>query len=551
MIVMRKILIAALLSCGLSLPAFAASTVNPNIPIIGSALQSGPMRNNFAAAATDINNILAQFGNPTAPSSPSTFQSWMNTSACPTACIASIFDGTVWTQVGTLNQSTHVYSVALNSGNVAQTDPITVSFSLGTATVGLGWNSSLAVAGSPGTLGINLAHPNFFTAAQTINLNATALPAALTGTLFNLGQADGVDGRVQVNVFGSLAHFTGAVYGGTNAAPTAVTSGTQLTGINAYAYNGAALVGPIVSFRTYAEENIASGHQGSEACIATTVIAATTLTNGLCQHNDRGITLESPTGGSKGAGTVNVSSGYYVNGAPISPATGGPAGTLLQGTGITSAPVWTTATYPATASAAATWLAANGTNWVASTATLPVTATGTGTILRADGTNWVATTNTFPNTAAIGTVLNASGANVFGATTTPTLGASGTLGTLSFGNATSGTVTISPVAGALGTVTAFLPANAGIIAELNYAQSWTATQTLQTILAGTTNTYDVGTSATVAAFRTFYAGTSFVGPVGSFTTSMSSPIGAFSTSVAIGGCTIGTDALCGKARERK
>lgn len=38
------------------------------------------------------------------------------------------------------------------------------------------------------------------------------------------------------------------------------------------------------------------------------------------------------------------------------------------------------------------------------------------------------------------------------------LGVSGTLGTIGFGNATSGTITLSPVAGALGTVTLSLPA---------------------------------------------------------------------------------------------
>jgi hypothetical protein len=40
----------------------------------------------------------------------------------------------------------------------------------------------------------------------------------------------------------------------------------------------------------------------------------------------------------------------------------------------------------------------------------------------------------------------------------------------------------------------------------------------------TTNTLDIGTNATTLAPRTIYAGTSFVGPVGTFTTSMSAPI---------------------------
>lgn len=49
-------------------------------------------------------------------------------------------------------------------------------------------------------------------------------------------------------------------------------------------------------------------------------------------------------------------------------------------------------------------------------------------------------------------------------TTTPVLGASGTLGSLGFGNASSGIITVQPVAGALGTVTVSLPAAAGTIA---------------------------------------------------------------------------------------
>lgn len=40
----------------------------------------------------------------------------------------------------------------------------------------------------------------------------------------------------------------------------------------------------------------------------------------------------------------------------------------------------------------------------------------------------------------------------------------------------------------------------------------------------TTNTLDIGTSATVLAPRTVYAGTSFVGPVGTFTTSVTTPL---------------------------
>ncbi len=56
----------------------------------------------------------------------------------------------------------------------------------------------------------------------------------------------------------------------------------------------------------------------------------------------------------------------------------------------------------------------NAANPVYSTATFPATATGTGTILRADGTNWAASTNTYPNTATKGDILYASASNVIG-----------------------------------------------------------------------------------------------------------------------------------------
>ena len=57
-----------------------------------------------------------------------------------------------------------------------------------------------------------------------------------------------------------------------------------------------------------------------------------------------------------------------------------------------------------------------------------------------------------------------------------TLGASGTVGSLALGNATSGTITVQTVSGALGSVTASLPANTGTVAELNLAQTWSALQ---------------------------------------------------------------------------
>lgn len=88
---------------------------------------------------------------------------------------------------------------------------------------------------------------------------------------------------------------------------------------------------------------------------------------------------------------------------------------------------------------------------------------------------------------ALGSLLASGGAgsNPAYCSNPCTLGASGTAGSLAVGNATSGTVTLNTVAGALGSVTASLPANTGTIAETNFAQTWSATQTHSAQLAST------------------------------------------------------------------
>jgi len=68
-------------------------------------------------------------------------------------------------------------------------------------------------------------------------------------------------------------------------------------------------------------------------------------------------------------------------------------GKVLQGAGVGTAPTFSTATYPSTA-------------------------TGTGTILRADGTNWAATTATYPTTTTANQILYSSATNTISEITT-------------------------------------------------------------------------------------------------------------------------------------
>src|SRR6266576_3599924 len=88
-------------------------------------------------------------------------------------------------------------------------------------------------------------------------------------------------------------------------------------------------------------------------------------------------------------------------------------------------------------------------------------------------------------TGAQGMVLNRGAAN-WAATRTPTLGLSGTLGTLGFGNATSGTVTLQPATGALGSSVLTMPAFTDTLAVLAGAQVLT-----NKTIAGASNTLTV------------------------------------------------------------
>lgn len=80
-------------------------------------------------------------------------------------------------------------------------------------------------------------------------------------------------------------------------------------------------------------------------------------------------------------------------------------------------------------------------------------------------------------------------------TATPTLGASGTVGTLAFGNATSGTVTLGTVAGALGTVTLSLPAATDTLVGKATTDIFT-NKTYDT--AGTGNSFSINSVAVTA-----------------------------------------------------
>jgi len=246
----------------------------------------------------------------------------------------------------------------LNNGGLLQTgDNIPIARS------GVNYRAHIGPLGALGggnglvTIGttLNLANPLSY--AWGISTNLANLPAPQTGSLIQLGSADTVNTRIELDAFGAKSYFTGVCFGNTAGTPLAVTSGTECGAYNVHAYNGASVVGPLATFHMFAAENQSSGHGGFYAEIATTPIGTTAMAPVVRFENDGGITVPSTvTGGSKAAGTLNISGGYYLLGTKIAQTASSPlvltAGALTCPTCVTTSGGSITGTPPISVSGA-------------------------------------------------------------------------------------------------------------------------------------------------------------------------------------------------------
>lgn len=97
----------------------------------------------------------------------------------------------------------------------------------------------------------------------------------------------------------------------------------------------------------------------------------------------------------------------------ISQMAAGSAGQIVQSGGASADPVYSTATYPATAGTSGKILVSDGTNIVSSTPTFSQTPTST-TFLTGDGTNWITSTLKLTNSATANRMAYASASNTVG-----------------------------------------------------------------------------------------------------------------------------------------
>jgi hypothetical protein len=192
-------------------------------------------------------------------------------------------------------------------------------------------NSSLTLSG--GTLGINEGHSNGWTIGQTVNATGGALGSPLTGALWQLANASGVATRYEADAYGAAGYFSAVAYGGSFSSPAALTSGTEMGGFNAWGYDGSAVSGPAGAFRvfangtwshgssypTYADIAATPGGSASEIEVAKFLATSTTAV--------------SATIGASGSITGNLVLGAASGAATLAPpASGGGTATLFAGT---------------------------------------------------------------------------------------------------------------------------------------------------------------------------------------------------------------------------
>lgn len=151
-----------------------------------------------------------------------------------------------------------------------------------------------------------------------LSLNAATLPAAQAGTVLQVANADTVAGRIEVDAFGAAA-FLSLVrsQGSPGGTLTALTSGLEIGGANAWGHDGAGVVGPRAGVGFFAAENWSGTNQGTYTQLTATPLGGTTPIQTLQSNGSGGILIPGTvTGGDMGAGTVN-SSGYFVGGLPV------------------------------------------------------------------------------------------------------------------------------------------------------------------------------------------------------------------------------------------
>jgi len=309
----------------------------------------------------------------------------------------------------------------LTAGNLYGTTGVFTSVS-GTLTTAaqtnitsVGTLSALTVSGNVGagnlnaTTGVTGVTGTFTGNVGTGNVSGT------TGTFTNVGGTLTTAAQTNITSLGTLSALT--VTGNVGTGNVSGTTGTftNIGGtLTTAAQTNITSLGTLTSLSVTG--NVSAGNLSGTSIVGTLTTAAQTNITSLGTLTSLTVT------GNVGTGNVSGTTGTFTN-------VGGTLTTASQ-TNITAVGTLTTGTWNATtiaairggtglaSFAAGTILRASGANvWAASTATFPDTAVS-GRIMRASGANvWTQSTSTYPDTVATGQIIRASGTNAFSITT--------------------------------------------------------------------------------------------------------------------------------------
>lgn len=181
------------------------------------------------------------------------------------------------------------------------------------------WSQGNVAVGYPVADALLTINPN--TAATGVSTSAPTppLPPAVANPPLHVIGNSGGPLQTYFDAYGGGAILNSRAIGGTLALPVAVPTNTAIFTVSANVYTGAAFPASVPGYFQFRTTELQSPTTlGNRAEIATTKTGTATRAAAMGWENDGGVTIPpSVTGGSMGAGTVNVRGGYFVNGAQL------------------------------------------------------------------------------------------------------------------------------------------------------------------------------------------------------------------------------------------
>lgn len=170
----RWLLIAGFVAALVPRGTEAASSIDVDLPIQGVPYNAAPIRQNFEAAANDINALQSLNAGATAPSNPALGNLWLDTSAIPYVLKIRSSAGSQWVPVASFNNSAAQWIPPVGGGSI----PSIISGA--TTNLGSVANAAINVTGSQsiasfGTVPEGQVKFVTFTGSATLVYNATAM----------------------------------------------------------------------------------------------------------------------------------------------------------------------------------------------------------------------------------------------------------------------------------------------------------------------------------------------------------------------------------------